>query len=124
MASADALVLPVHGSNAPTPRPAAAASCLTVPPPVQSQLVLGDRPIEITLQRAWDALSWQRRGELAAALAAGAVSVQQQQLDVAAIERLKEDDAVSLLFTQLSEAYPEVGCSVCKVCRGLSCRGC
>lgn len=121
MPSADALVLPVHGSIAPKPRPAAAANCLTVPPPVSSQLVLGDRPIEITLQRAWDALSWQRRSELAAALAAGAVSVQQQQLDVAAIERLKEDDAVSLLFTQLSEEYPEVRCNVCKGCKGLSC---
>ena len=72
--------------------------------------MLGDRPIEITLQRAWDALSWRRRRELAAALAAGALSVQRQAIDAAAIERLKEDDAVSLLFAQLSEAYPEVGC--------------
>ncbi len=79
------------------------------------QLVLGDRPIEITLQRAWDALSWRRRGELAAALAAGALSVQRHELDLAAIERLKEDDSVSLLFAQLSEAYPEVGWESCVV---------
>ena len=26
-----------------------------------AQLVLGDRPIEVSLQRAWDALSWRRR---------------------------------------------------------------
>ena len=71
--------------------------------------MLGDRPIEITLQRAWDALSWRRRVELAAELAAGALSVQGQSFDAAAIERLKEDDAVSLLFAQLSQEYPEVG---------------
>lgn len=70
--------------------------------------MLGDRPIEITLQRAWDALTWRRRSDLAAELAAGALSVQGQSLDAAAIERLKEDDAVSLLFAQLSAAYPEV----------------
>ena len=30
-------------------------------------------------------------------------------LDVAAIERLKDDDAISLLFKQLSQDYPQVG---------------
>lgn len=29
-----------------------------------SQLVLGDRPIEITLQRAWEAMKWSRRLQL------------------------------------------------------------
>lgn len=41
------------------------------------QLVLGDRPIEITLQRAWDALSWQQRGRLAQELAGGMLAAQQ-----------------------------------------------
>ena len=31
---------------------------------VGSQIVLGDRPIEITLQRAWEALPWSRRLQL------------------------------------------------------------
>lgn len=35
---------------------------------VGASLVLGDRPIEITLQRAWGALSWQRRLQLLADL--------------------------------------------------------
>lgn len=73
---------------------------------LSAQLVLGDRPIEITLQRAWDALSWQQRGRLAQELAGGMLAA--QQLDVAAVERLKDDDGVSLLFQQLSEAYPEL----------------
>ena len=29
-----------------------------------AQLVLGDRPIEVSLQRAWDALGWRRRLQL------------------------------------------------------------
>jgi len=39
--------------------------------------VLGDRPIEITLQRAWDALNWRQRVQLGAELADGLLSVQQ-----------------------------------------------
>jgi hypothetical protein len=34
-----------------------------------AQLVLGDRPIEVSLQRAWDALSWRRRLRLLGGLA-------------------------------------------------------
>lgn len=45
--------------------------------PTPPQLVLGDRPIEITLQRAWDALTWRQRCQLAAELADGLISVQQ-----------------------------------------------
>lgn len=33
----------------------------------------------------------------------------QGSLDEAAVERLKDDDAVSLLFSALSEQYPQVG---------------
>lgn len=73
-----------------------------------AQLVLGDRPIEITLQRAWDALTWRQRWRLAAELADGLLSVQQASLDGAAVERLKDDDAVSLLFNVLSQQYPQL----------------
>ena len=31
-------------------------------------MVLGDRPIDITLQRCWDAVSWRRRWEIAVAV--------------------------------------------------------
>jgi hypothetical protein len=41
---------------------------------VGAQLVLGDRPVEITLQRAWDALSWRRRATLLAELARAAAA--------------------------------------------------
>lgn len=87
---------------------------------IGAQLVLGDRPIEITLQRAWDALSWRRRALLAAELARGAWAARAATLDAAAVERLKDDDAVSLLFTQLSAAYPEVGMAG-TACLGLVC---
>jgi len=41
---------------------------------VGAQLVLGDRPVEITLQRAWDALPWRQRGALLGDLVRGATS--------------------------------------------------
>lgn len=34
-----------------------------------AQLVLGDRPLEVTLQRAWAALGWRRRLQLLSGLA-------------------------------------------------------
>jgi pheromone shutdown protein TraB len=47
---------------------------------VGAQLVLGDRPVEITLQRAWDALPWGRRGALLLDLARGALAPLPQEL--------------------------------------------
>ena len=85
--------------------------------------MLGDRPIEITLQRAWDALTWRRRAALGAALARGAAAAGRggaAALDEAAVEALKDDDAISLLFNQLSAEYPEV--SLCG--RALALRRC
>ncbi len=39
-----------------------------------AQLVLGDRPIEVTLRRAWDALSWGQRWRLGRRLASRCAS--------------------------------------------------
>ena len=57
----------------------AAAEAAAAVPGGQCCLVLGDRPIELTLSRAWEALSWGRRLQLLGdLLAAGRMSSQQQ----------------------------------------------
>ena len=76
-------------------------------------LVLGDRPIEITLRRAWDALPWRRRLPLLSALvaaasgAAGTGAGGGKLLDSGVVERLKDDDAISAMFQQMGQTYPE-----------------
>ena len=77
---------------------------------INAQIVLGDRPIEVTLRRAWDALPvasrWRLAGELlegvrGAQSAGGAVAAAQ------AVEQLKDDDAVSVMLSALANRYPE-----------------
>ncbi|PNW72207.1 hypothetical protein CHLRE_16g677800v5 [Chlamydomonas reinhardtii] len=76
---------------------------------VGAQVVLGDRPVEITLSRAWAALGpLTRRAALCADLLKGAVGSPQQALSEELVERLKSDDAVSAFFKQLSSSYPEL----------------
>ncbi|GLC40577.1 hypothetical protein PLESTF_001014000 [Pleodorina starrii] len=75
---------------------------------VGSQVVLGDRPVEITLSRAWAALPLSRRLRLCGELLRGALGTQRQALDEELVERLKSDDAVSAFFSQLSTSYPEL----------------
>ncbi|KAG2453855.1 hypothetical protein HYH02_002062 [Chlamydomonas schloesseri] len=76
---------------------------------VGSQVVLGDRPVEITLSRAWAALGpWPRRAALCSDLLRGAAGSPQQALSEELVERLKSDDAVGAFFKQLSSSYPEL----------------
>jgi pheromone shutdown protein TraB len=55
---------------------------------VGAQLVLGDRPVEITLQRGWGALGWAQRARLLADLARGALGPLPEELstEVSAVE--------------------------------------
>ena len=68
---------------------------------------VGDRPIELTLQRAWQALTWKQKAQLAAA--ALRASFTRIELDADMVERMKNDDAVSAFSSALSSHYPEVG---------------
>jgi hypothetical protein len=77
---------------------------------VGAQLVLGDRPIEVTLRRAWDALSWRERVALAAELARGAgagAGAGDADALAAAVDALADDDsALAAMLAALSERYP------------------
>jgi len=74
---------------------------------VQAQVVLGDRPIEITLRRAWASLSGRERLRLTSYLIRALLQpASAMSLDEGLVERLKEDDAVSLMLAQLAGSYP------------------
>ncbi|KAK9829523.1 hypothetical protein WJX72_006314 [[Myrmecia] bisecta] len=75
---------------------------------VGAELVLGDRPIEITLERAWNALSWRRKAQLAWALFQGVTRAEHERIDQDLVEALKADDVISATFADISEQYPEV----------------
>jgi pheromone shutdown protein TraB len=62
----------------------AAAEASAAVPGGQCCLVLGDRPIEITLSRAWEALSWRRRLQLLADLAAAGMMSSKQVITATA----------------------------------------
>ncbi len=65
----------------------------------------GDRPIEITLQRAWAALSWRQRWQLLRALWQSRGEAADVSAD--AVEAMKDDDVISSVLAEYSAAFPE-----------------
>lgn len=69
---------------------------------------VGDRPIEITLLRAWDALSWRKRLQLLWLLlqsrGGGAADI-----GTADVEAMKDDDVIMAAVKEFSSTLPEVG---------------
>ncbi|KAK7391120.1 hypothetical protein VNO78_19500 [Psophocarpus tetragonolobus] len=73
---------------------------------VGAQIVLGDRPIEITLQRAWEAMKWTEKLSLVLSIIRGITTSSSSS-----INKLKEansDDGPFQLFEQLSFSYPSL----------------
>ncbi|KAK8937271.1 hypothetical protein KSP39_PZI012304 [Platanthera zijinensis] len=75
---------------------------------VGAQIVLGDRPIEITLERAWNSLVWSEKLRLVISLFQGIISssikISDSNLDV-------EDTEIGgpfQLYEQLSRSYPSL----------------
>ena len=67
----------------------------------------GDRPIEITLQRAWQALTWPQRLQLLRMLLQSG-SVDTSELNAQAVEALKDDDIITSVVAEYSEKFPQV----------------
>nr|CAB3483717.1 unnamed protein product [Digitaria exilis] len=69
---------------------------------IGAQLVLGDRPIEITLERAWKSLTWDKKTKLVISLFRGITSTSDKPQD--------EKTAVSPyeLYQKLSTSYPSL----------------
>ena len=78
----------------------------------------GDRPIEITLQRAWQALTWPQRIKLLGLLLqSGSVDI--SQLNAEAVEALKDDDVITSAVAEYSQKFPQVSESQRMPCRGI-----
>ncbi|KAG1679399.1 hypothetical protein FOA52_007690 [Chlamydomonas sp. UWO 241] len=78
---------------------------------VGAQIVLGDRPIEITLERAWEALSWRARLRLTWELVLAGTTGSADRaalLNEQLVESMKSDDAISAFFEQLGQRYPDL----------------
>ncbi|KAI8030636.1 TraB domain-containing protein [Camellia lanceoleosa] len=73
---------------------------------VGAQVVLGDRPIEITLERAWNSLKWNEKLSLVFSVVRGITSSADMSRN-----NLKEsstDDSTFQLYEQLSFSYPSL----------------
>ena len=67
----------------------------------------GDRPIEITLQRAWQALTWPQRLRLLGLLLRGGFA-DTSELSMSAVEALKDDDVITSVVAEYSQKFPQV----------------
>ncbi|KAL5744517.1 hypothetical protein ACOSP7_027376 [Xanthoceras sorbifolium] len=73
---------------------------------VGAQIVLGDRPIEITLQRAWNSLKWSEKLTLVTSVIRGITSSSDVSLND--IKEPSPDDSTFQLYEQLSFSYPSL----------------
>ncbi|KAI3458201.1 hypothetical protein Pfo_014864 [Paulownia fortunei] len=72
---------------------------------IGAQLVLGDRPIEITLERAWSSLKWKEKLSLVSNVIRGITS---SDLSNKALEEPNAGDSSFQLYEQLSFSYPSL----------------
>lgn len=72
---------------------------------IGAQLVLGDRPIEITLERAWSSLNWKEKLSLVSSVIRGMTS---SDLSIKAVEEPTSGDSSFQLYEQLSFSYPSL----------------
>ncbi|KAL0371654.1 UNVERIFIED_CONTAM: hypothetical protein Scaly_0847000 [Sesamum calycinum] len=72
---------------------------------IGAQLVLGDRPIEITLERAWSSLKWKEKLSLVSSVIRGITS---SDLSNKTLEESSSGDSSFQLYEQLSFSYPSL----------------
>ncbi|KAL7107196.1 hypothetical protein ACP275_06G038600 [Erythranthe tilingii] len=73
---------------------------------IGAQIVLGDRPIEITLERAWSSLKWKEKLSLISSVVRGITS--SDISDNKALEKPSAGDSNLQLYEQLSISYPSL----------------
>ncbi|XP_057249548.1 uncharacterized protein LOC104906453 isoform X1 [Beta vulgaris subsp. vulgaris] len=73
---------------------------------IGAQIVLGDRPIEITLERAWNSLKWGEKLSLVGSVVRGITSSSDTSRDN--VKELDTDDSSYRLYEKLSSAYPSL----------------
>ncbi|XP_027367025.1 traB domain-containing protein isoform X2 [Abrus precatorius] len=73
---------------------------------VGAQIVLGDRPVEITLQRAWKAMKWTEKLSLVISVIRGIAS--SSNISTNKLKEAGSDDGTFQLYEQLSFSYPSL----------------
>ncbi|KAF9671961.1 hypothetical protein SADUNF_Sadunf12G0104800 [Salix dunnii] len=73
---------------------------------IDAQIVLGDRPIEITLERAWNSLKWREKLSLVIAVVRGITS--SSDISKSNFKASSTDDGTFQLYEQLSFSYPSL----------------
>ncbi|KAJ4849460.1 hypothetical protein Tsubulata_013961 [Turnera subulata] len=73
---------------------------------IGAQLVLGDRPIEITLERAWNSLKWREKLSLVTSVLRGITSSSDASRET--VKTSSTDDGTFQLYEQLSFSYPSL----------------
>ncbi|MCE0480571.1 hypothetical protein HAX54_037541 [Datura stramonium] len=73
---------------------------------IGAQIVLGDRPIEITLERAWTSLKWNEKMSLMVSVFSGITS--SADLSTKALKESSSDDSNFQLYEKLSFSYPSL----------------
>ncbi|GAU15475.1 hypothetical protein TSUD_45120 [Trifolium subterraneum] len=68
---------------------------------IGAQIVLGDRPIEITLQRAWKALNWTQKLSLLKIVIGGITSSSDISTNKLELQKASTDDGTLQLYEQL-----------------------
>ncbi|KAG1359185.1 traB domain-containing protein [Cocos nucifera] len=74
---------------------------------VGAQIVLGDRPIEITLERAWSSLTWNEKLRLVISLFQG-ITFPSSELPENNLKDQEMDGSPFKLYEQLSISYPSL----------------
>ncbi|XP_041002695.1 traB domain-containing protein isoform X2 [Juglans microcarpa x Juglans regia] len=73
---------------------------------IGAQIVLGDRPIEITLERAWNSLTWTEKLSLVTSVIRGITSSSDMSRN--GLKESNSDDSTFRLYEQLSFSYPSL----------------
>ncbi|KAF5480347.1 hypothetical protein F2P56_001107 [Juglans regia] len=73
---------------------------------IGAQIVLGDRPIEITLERAWNSLTWNEKLSLVTSVIRGITSSSDMSRN--GLKESNSDDSTFRLYEQLSFSYPSL----------------
>ncbi|CDP05247.1 unnamed protein product [Coffea canephora] len=74
---------------------------------IGAQMVLGDRPIEITLERAWNSLIWKEKLSLLTSVIGGLTSLSDLSMKTLKESSAREENCFEL-YEQLSFSYPSL----------------
>jgi len=76
---------------------------------IQAEVVLGDRPIDITLRRCWSKMTWQERAKLLFVLLQALTRGDEVSAAVATqIDSLEKEFDLDLVFDQVLEEFPSL----------------